>query len=130
MTDWAKTQELGRFAEDIAAEYLVSLGWKVLARNVRNEYGELDIVTADGKELVIVEVRARTIGKIQSPADSIGTRKLRTLTRSSLEFVNDIDWEGFWRIDVIAITFHDKKDINNWELEHIRDITAGMNITT
>ena len=125
-----EAQELGRFAEDRAAEYIVSLGWKILARNVRNDYGELDIIAADGHELVIAEVRARTVGKIQSPADSIGSRKLRTLTRSGLEFMNDIDWDGFWRIDVIGITFHDKNDINNWELEHIKDITAGMNIPT
>ncbi len=124
-----EAQELGRFAEDRAAEYLVSLGWKVIARNVRNDYGELDIIAADGQELVIAEVRARTVGKIQAPADSIGARKLRTLTRSGLEFVNDTEWEGFWRIDVIGITFHDKNDINNWELEHIKDITAGMNIS-
>ena len=125
-----EAQELGRFAEDRAAEYIVSLGWKILARNVRNDYGELDIIAADGHELVITEVRARTVGKIQSPADSIGSRKLRTLTRSGLEFVNDIEWDGFWRIDVIGITFHDKNNINNWELEHIKDITAGMNIPT
>lgn len=121
-------QELGRFAEDRAAEYLLTVGMKVLARNVRNEYGELDIVALEGKELVIVEVRARTIGKTQSPVDSIGSRKLRTLTRSSLEFVNSIDWLGFWRIDVVGITFHDKNSTANWELEHIKDITAGMNI--
>lgn len=117
-------QELGRYAEDIAAEYLVSLGWKVLARNVRNNYGELDIVAVEGGELVIAEVRARTIGKIQAPVDTIGTRKLRTLTRSGMEYVDSIEWAGFWRIDVIGITFQDKNNCGNWTLEHIKDITS------
>ncbi len=117
-------QELGRCGEDIAAEYILSLGWKVLARNVRNQYGELDITAIDDSELVIVEVRARTVGKMQPPLTSIGPRKLRTLVKSSMEFVSEVEWDGFWRIDVIGITFHD----DTWTLEHIKDITAGMNI--
>ena len=121
-----QAQELGRFAEDRAAEYVLSLGWKILARNVRNQYGELDITAIDDSELVIVEVRARTLGQIQSPLDSIGSRKLRTLVRSSMEFVNDVEWTGFWRIDVIGITITG----DTWELEHVRDITAGMNISS
>ena len=90
-----KAQELGKFAEDIAAEYLISLGWKVLARNFKNKHGELDIIAADvsskPEELVIVEVRCRSVGKVQSPFDSIGPRKLRTLVQSSMEFINEIE---------------------------------------
>ncbi|MBQ6776376.1 MAG: YraN family protein [Synergistaceae bacterium] len=126
-----KAQELGKFAEDIAAEYLISLGWKVLARNFKNKHGELDIIAADvsskPEELVIVEVRCRSVGKVQSPFDSIGPRKLRTLVQSSMEFINEIEWEGFWRIDMVGITMKSRDDPNDWELEHLRDITAGMN---
>ena len=121
-----EAQELGRTGENIAADYVLSLGWKILARNVRNQYGELDITAIDDNDLVIIEVRARTLGQIQSPITTIGPRKLRTLVRASMEFVSCLEWDGFWRIDVIGITFHD----NTWELEHIRDITAGMNISS
>ena len=124
--------ELGKFAEDTAAEYLLSLGWKILARNVRNTYGELDIIALDTKthpeELVIVEVRCRTIGQMQSPLDSIGTRKLSTLLRASQAYVDEKGWSGLWRIDAIAITMRAKNDNESWELEHINDITAGRNI--
>ncbi len=127
-----RAKALGNFAEDKAAEYLVSLGWKVIERNVRNDYGELDVIAVDTKahpeELVVVEVRARTVGMTQSPLDSIGSRKLRTLLRSSQEYIDSVNWAGFWRIDVVGITFHDKDDLTNWELEHVRDITAGMNV--
>ena len=127
------SQELGKFAEDTAAEYLLSLGWKVLQRNVKNNYGELDIIAIDTsskpEELVIVEVRCRTLGKIQSPLDTIGSRKLRTLLRASQELINNNGWSGFWRIDVIGITIRNKSNPQDWELEHIKDITAGMNIS-
>ena len=125
-------QELGRFAEDIAAEYLISLNWLIIGRNLRNEYGELDIAALDKmsrpEELVIIEVRCRTIGMIQSPLDSIGPKKLPTLINSAREFVNSSGWPGFWRIDVIGVTVSDKDSRDNWQLEHIRDITGGMNI--
>ena len=125
-------QELGRFAEDIAADYLLSLNWLILGRNLRNEYGELDIAALDREsrpeELVIVEVRCRTIGMIQSPLDSIGPKKFRTLINSAREFVNSSEWQSFWRIDVIGIILRNKDDRSNWKLEHIRDITGGMNV--
>lgn len=125
-----KAQELGKFSEDRAAEYLLSIGWKIIARNVKNFYGELDIVSIDTKinELVIVEVRSRTVGKIQSPLDSIGKRKLNALIKSSREFTDEIEWENFWRIDVIGITIKNKNNFQDWTLVHIKDITSGMNI--
>lgn len=126
-----KSQELGKFAEDKAAEYINSLGWQILARNVRNKYGELDIISLDTgiipRELAIIEVRARTIGKIQPPLDSIGPRKLSALVKSARELVNQMSWPNFWRIDFVGITIDE--DINdNWSLEHVRNITEGMNI--
>ncbi len=127
-----QAQSLGKFAEDIAAEYLISLGWKILARNYKLQHGELDIIALDTEnkpeEIAVIEVRCRTLGKIQSPFDSIGPRKLNTLIKYSQEFINKIEWEGFWRIDIIGITMKEKNDLQSWELEHIRDITAGMNI--
>ena len=116
---------LGRYAEDMAAKYLVSIGWRVLARNVRNQYGELDIVAADMKEkdLVIVEVRCRTKNKIQDAIDSVDRRKMRALLKASNEYIDSINWQGFWRIDLIAVTIDEKDSVDDWELQHVRDIT-------
>ena len=129
-----KAQELGQFAEDRAADYVISLGWKVIARNVKinvdNVRGEIDIAAIDNEsELVIIEVRCRTLGKIQSPLDSVGTRKLHALVKAAMVFVNDLGWEKFWRIDIIGITLNEKQDLNDWTLEHVRDITAGTNFS-
>ena len=124
-----KAQELGQVSEDRAAEYLLSLGWRILDRNVKNKYGELDIVALDDDyELVIVEVRARTLGKMQDPLESIGPRKLRALLRASIEYVDGLEWVKFWRIDVVGITMNNRKAPGDWELEHVRDITAGMEL--
>ena len=126
----SEAQRLGRYAEDLAAKYLVSIGWKILARNVWNHYGELDIVSADtkAKELVIVEVRCRTKNDIQDAIDSVGWRKLRTLLRASNAYVEAIGFTGFWRIDLIAITIDTRGTLEDWTLDHLKDITSGMNV--
>ncbi|MBQ7169787.1 MAG: YraN family protein [Synergistaceae bacterium] len=121
---------LGRYAEDLAAKYLVSIGWKILARNVWNQYGELDIVSSDTKaeELVIAEVRCRTKNKVQDAIDSVNARKLRTLLRASSEYVETIGYAGFWRIDLIAVTIDTRGSLEDWTLEHVKDITDGMSV--
>ncbi|MDR1875542.1 MAG: YraN family protein [Synergistaceae bacterium] len=124
--------ELGRRAEEFAAAWVKKLGWQILSRNFTCRLGELDIVALERKtpekrenELVVVEVRYRTTGEIQSPSDSIGPKKLRTLVNAGRVYVENIGWTGPWRIDLIGVTAspHDPED--RWRLEHITDITGG-----
>jgi putative endonuclease len=123
----AKHLELGRRAEDLAAAYVEKLGWRTLSRNFSCKLGELDIVAMDKNEneLVIVEVRYRTCGEMQSPADSIGPKKLRTLVNSGRVYVDDVGWTGPWRIDLIGITAFPRDPEDRWRLEHVKDITGG-----
>ena len=91
-----KHLELGRRAEDLAVAHIEQLGWRILSRNYSCKLGELDIVAMDSgeKELVVVEVRYRTFGDVQSPADSIGPKKLRTLVNAGRVYVDDVGWPG------------------------------------
>jgi putative endonuclease len=57
----------GRLAEARAAEHLLSLGYRMLERNARTKFGELDLVVFDARRhaLVFVEVKAvRAGGKV------------------------------------------------------------------
>jgi putative endonuclease len=119
--------ELGRRAEDLAAAYVERLGWQLLFRNFSCKLGELDIVAMDKKEkeLVVIEVRYRTCGEMQSPPDSIGPKKLRTLVNAGRVYVNDLAWAGPWRIDLIGITAFPREPEQRWQIEHIKDITGG-----
>jgi putative endonuclease len=119
--------ELGKRAENFAAAHVEKLGWQILSRNFTCRRGELDIVALDKqeKELVVLEVRYRTIGQMQSPADSIGPKKLRSLVAAGRVYVEDAKWTGPWRIDLLGITASPHEPENRWTLEHIRDITGG-----
>lgn len=115
--------ELGARGEDIAARYLERAGWRILARNIRVGHGELDIAAHDGTELVIVEVRLRSIGRVMPPEASVGPQKLRKLIRAARRYVSGIRYDGFWRIDLAAVTIDSS---GRASVEMFRDITMGM----
>ena len=58
---------LGRGGEQRAAQYLTSLGWRILKTNYRTPFGEADIVAQDGDTVVFCEVKARLSGAYGSP---------------------------------------------------------------
>lgn len=79
-------QRIGRLAEDWVAGRLASAGWRILERNARpgGIRGELDIVAHDGRDLVFVEVKARsTLARAgpTTPVLAVGARKQAQLRR-------------------------------------------------
>ena len=54
------TVEIGKNGEDLAVEYLVNKGYKILERNWRSGHKEIDIIAMDGDTLVVVEVKCRS----------------------------------------------------------------------
>ena len=73
----------GRQAEDLAVQQVQRAGLEVLARNARFKGGELDLVALDGEQLVIIEVRARAVGRFGTAADSITPTKQARLVRAT-----------------------------------------------
>lgn len=58
--------EVGRIGEDIAGRYLDQSGYKIIERNYRTKYAEIDLVAKKGNEMVFVEVRTKK-GKTLAP---------------------------------------------------------------
>ena len=52
-------KRLGRLGEDVAARYLVSRGYEIIARNWTCQAGEADIIARDDDILVFAEVKTR-----------------------------------------------------------------------
>jgi putative endonuclease len=118
----AKHLLTGKYGEDLALDYLKELGWTILERNVAFAGGELDIVARERNELVVVEVRTRSEGWMQSGEDSVGPRKLRRLVRTGRKYVDSRRWDGPWRIDILSVTL--RRD-GQPGIERFEDVTAG-----
>lgn len=119
----AKHIDLGSAGESLACRELSRLGYRVIDTNVRLKMGELDIVAEEGGEMVVVEVRTRTLGRMLPPEATVGPSKIRKLIRTGTAYMASKNWEGPWRIDIAAITVDpDERAV----LEIFRDITTGM----
>lgn len=103
-------QILGKLGEDLAAEHLVRRGFRILERNYRTRWGELDIVAFDGRTLSFCEVKTRRIGRDSAlgPFDAIGPRKRSRVRRMAASWMSDHGDRAFApviRCDAIGVSF-------------------------
>jgi putative endonuclease len=102
---WTRAQ-IGALGEQLAVDHLTSLGLRVLARNWRCRYGELDVIAseADGRTVVFVEVKTRTTDKFGGVAEAVPPDKVRRLRRLAGLWLagQDTRWAKV-RIDVIGV---------------------------
>ena len=70
---------LGRLGEDAAASYLAARGYRIVARNVRADRVELDLIARFGTALVFVEVKTRRGARHGQAAEAVDPRKQRRL---------------------------------------------------
>jgi putative endonuclease len=106
MTDSWTRAEIGALGEQLAVDHLTSLGLRVLARNWRCRYGELDVIAADAecRTVVFVEVKTRTSDRFGGLAEAVSPDKVRRLRRLAGLWLAGQD--GRWaqiRIDVIGV---------------------------
>ena len=95
---------LGRRGEELAAEYLESLGMLIVERNWRCPEGEIDIVALDGDALVIAEVKTRRSLAYGHPFEAVGTDKLARLHRLGAAWCRDHELRmPLRRVDVVAV---------------------------
>ena len=52
--------DIGAFGEEVAADYLLAAGYDIIERNAVCGGKEIDIIAADMKYIVFVEVKTRT----------------------------------------------------------------------
>ena len=97
-----------KLGEDKAYEYIKKLGFKIIERNFRKGYGEIDIIaieeTKEGKVLVFVEVKTRTTSQFGSPLEAITYWKLRTLIHTAQYYkLTHRNLPESLRIDAVAV---------------------------
>lgn len=113
----------GKAGEDFAAKYLAETGYIVLGRNIRQRFGELDIVAKSKDDcLVFVEVKTMRGGDIK-PEDQMTQAKLHKFRQMAEFFANShpelINEKSGWRIDVLALTKIEKEFV----IKHYKNVT-------
>jgi putative endonuclease len=98
---------LGDAGEDRVARELEARGVRVVARNARTRYGEIDLVGRDARGHVFVEVKTRRRGSFVSAAEAVDSRKLARLHSLALAWASDHRIRGRVRLVVAAVTVDD-----------------------
>ena len=80
--------DLGLTGERLAAEHFERLGYAILARRHRTRFGELDLVVADERTLVFVEVKTRRAGG--DPWQGLGAGKREQVRRMAAAWLVEV----------------------------------------
>jgi putative endonuclease len=95
---------LGQSAEARAEAFLKTQGLKLLTRNWRCRFGEIDLVMQDGTTTVFVEVRLRSRNDFGGAAASVTPAKQKKLLAAARQYLSTLKTLPPCRFDVVALT--------------------------
>lgn len=113
----ASHNELGKKGEEIAVEFLVKNGYKILEQNWRFQKAEVDIIALKNDILAIVEVKTRSTNYFGNPQDFVNSKKIKLLVEAINEYIISKNLDVDVRFDIIAII----KNQNSFKIEHLED---------
>ena len=113
----SKHNEVGKFGEELAVDFLLQKGYQILETNWRFQKAEIDIIVQKATTIAAVEVKTRSTNEFGDPQDFVNKKKITLLTKAMDEYVNRNDLDVEVRFDVVAITLNDQKT----EIEHLKD---------
>jgi len=97
-------QTKGRIAEEQALIFLQTHGLRLIERNYRCRYGEIDLIMEDGRAIVFVEVRYRGSLQFGGALESVDRRKQAKLLASATYFLREKRMDRPARFDVAALS--------------------------
>jgi putative endonuclease len=113
----AEHYELGKKGEELAIDYLIKQGYKIVERNWRFQKAEIDIIARKEETLISVEVKTRSTNDFGNPQDFVNPKKIKLMVLAMNEYVLKKDLNVEVRFDIVAIT----KNKVSFNIEHLED---------
>jgi putative endonuclease len=79
--------QFGQSSELWAEQFLLAKGYRILARNLRTQLGELDLVAEDKGVLVFVEVKGRSTEAFGGAVLAVDRRKQAKLVKLASQYL-------------------------------------------
>ena len=114
----ARQQEVGKRGERLAIDYLEHKGYHVKEINWRFKKAEVDIIAEVNGIVVFLEVKTRSDDYYGSPDQAINKKKERLITSAAHAYIDQHQYEGPIRFDVISILLQEHKMA---QIKHIED---------
>lgn len=104
MTQFPERKNLGAWGERVAAEYLLSQGYLIIAANYRTNSGEIDLVCQSEDIWCFVEVKTRRNPKYGFGYQGVTRQKQKHMILAAQIYLNENDlYEAPVRFDVVSI---------------------------
>ena len=118
------TTEIGRYGENIAADYLKIQKYKIVAKNFHSSHNEIDIIAENKKYIVFVEVKTRTVVpnsrfEYETPASAVTYTKQRRILVAAQTYLNVHPSKKTPRLDVIEVYLSQSGEV--LEINHMED---------
>lgn len=97
-------KDTGRKGEELAVRFLKKAGYRLVERNYRCCFGEIDIIAVDGGTIVFVEVKSRRTASFGEPQLAVGKEKQEKISRIALNYLQEKKMSTRnARFDVVAV---------------------------
>ena len=117
----AAHNELGKWGEDTAADYLQRNGYTIVERDWKSGHRDLDIIAQDEDGTVVfVEVKTRRNRLFGDPEEAVDYRKLHSLQMAINHYIKYRHINGDSRLDIITVVGIVGREP---EIEHIKDVS-------
>lgn len=93
----------GAQAEQLAAQYLLQQGLKLVVQNYRSRFGEIDLIMLDGTTIVFIEVRLRRNADFGGAAASIDARKQKRIISTAQQYLASLARVPPCRFDAVLL---------------------------
>lgn len=106
-------QIVGKLGEEIACKFLISKGYKIIVRNYRTKYAELDIVAIKDDTVCIVEVKTRKDNNFIMAREAVDTRKRNKILAISKFLIDELELYNYnIRFDIIECYWSNREIIH------------------
>ena len=109
-------RNLGIKGERAVEVLLKQQGYRILDRNFRSRFGEIDLIVTKGNSLVFVEVKTRSTNAFGFPEEAVDPKKQRQVRRMAAEYISKCGKKGYFseiRFDVAAVTANSDGQVEN-----------------
>lgn len=115
--------EFGSFAESLAEKFLASKNYKILDRNYRKPWGEVDIIAEKEGIIIFVEVKAsdKLAPKGFEPEKRVNADKIKRIKRAAQTYIqqNNLD-DKSWQMDIIAVELDKDREVA--KIRHFKNV--------
>jgi len=114
----AEHNDFGNLAEQLAADFLVEKGYKILQKNFRYQRAEIDILAEFQNQIIVVEVKARGTDIFMAPEEAVTKTKIKLLVLAADQYLKQHNINQEVRFDIITVL---PDNSGKLEIKHLED---------